>query len=84
MDTKKICFASFDDLDELKGHFKEVHEIDYDHFEDDYEDEVHVDNSDKSDAPAETEYECDQCDAKYTFKDSLRMHKKRKHRSNEM
>ena len=83
-DRCKICFASFDDLDELKEHFKEVHEIDYDHFENDDEDEVHVDNSDKSDAPAETEYECDQCDAKYTFKDSLRMHKKRKHRSHEM
>ena len=83
-DRCKICFASFDDLDELKEHFKEVHEIDYDHLENDDEDDVHLDNSNKSDAAAEPEYECDQCDAKYTFKDSLRMHKKRKHRSQEM
>ena len=74
----KICLANFEDLDELKEHFKDVHEIDYDHFENNEKDEVQEeeDDCDEINIP---EYACDQCDAKYTIKDSLRNHKRRKH-----
>ena len=72
----KICLANFEDLDELKEHFKDVHEIDYDHFENNEKDEEEEDDSDEINIP---EYACDQCDAKYTIKDSLRNHKRRKH-----
>ena len=74
----KICFARFEKLDELKEHFKDVHDIDSDNFENSEEDDVQIDNrtEDKVDAQ---EFPCDQCDSKYTIKDSLRRHRRTKH-----
>jgi len=72
----KICFARFEELDELKEHFKDVHDIDYDNFENSEEDDVQIDNPKEEKVE---EFPCDQCDAKYTIKDSLRRHRRTKH-----
>merc|ERR1712227_948479 len=74
----KICFARFEELDELKEHFKDVHDIDYDNFENSEEDDVQIDNPKEEKIDAQ-EFPCDQCDAKYTIKDSLRRHRRTKH-----
>ena len=80
----KICFARFSELDTLKNHVKDLHEIDYDNLEScEAQDEIQLDDS-TVDNIGETEgtvkdYPCDQCDVSYHVKDSLRRHKRKKH-----
>jgi len=72
----KICYARFEELDDLKEHFKDVHDIEYDAVENNEEEERQESKQEKQD---DFPYPCDQCDAKYTIKDSLRRHKRNKH-----
>jgi len=72
----KICYARFEELDDLKEHFKDVHDIEYDAVENNEEEEKLESKSEKQD---DFPYPCDLCDAKYTIKDSLRRHKRNKH-----
>jgi len=80
----KICFARFSELDTLKNHVKDLHDIDYDNLEScEAQDEVQLDDSTVDNiSEAELtgkEYQCDQCDVSYHVKDSLRRHKRKKH-----
>jgi len=80
----KICCARFDDMGELREHFKEVHEIDLDTFNDNSEEnEIQIDETDTKEEKLEKVevkgFPCDQCDATYDRKDSLRRHKRNKH-----
>ena len=80
----KICFARFPELDSLKDHVKDLHDIDYDNLENcEAQDEVQLDDS-TVESIGETEgtgkdYQCDQCEMSYHVKDSLRRHKRKKH-----
>ena len=75
----KICFARFDELDLLKEHFKDVHDIEYDSLENSEDDDISSATETKQEKVEVNEFPCDQCDAKYTIKDSLRRHKRNKH-----
>ena len=77
----KICCAKFDDMGELREHFKEVHEIDLDTFNDNSEEnEIQIEDTDTKEEKVEVKgFPCDQCDATYDRKDSLRRHKRNKH-----
>ena len=80
----KICYARFSELNRLRDHVKNLHDIDYDNLEScEAEDEVQLDDS-TIDKVGETggtgkDYQCDQCEASYHVKDSLRRHKRKKH-----
>ena len=77
----KICYAKFDGMGELREHFTEVHEIDFDTFnENSEENEIQIDDSVTKQEKVEVRgFPCDQCDATYQVKDSLRRHKRNKH-----
>jgi len=87
----KICNERFSVLDTLKDHTKEAHDIDYDNLESceaQDEDDVQLDDVQLDDSTtgitteseeSMKEYQCDQCDAGYNVKDSLRRHKRKKH-----
>ena len=77
----KICCAKSDDMGELREHFRKVHEIDLDSFnENSDENEIQIDNTHTKEEKVEVKgFPCEQCDATYDRKDSLRRHKRNKH-----
>merc|ERR1711915_926918 len=79
----RICCAKFAVLDKLKEHVKDVHDIDYDNLEScEVQDEIPVEDLTAETIEAEDtikEFKCDQCEASYHLKDSLRRHKRKKH-----
>ena len=79
----RICYAKFAVLAKLKEHVKDVHDIDYDNLEScEVQDEIPVEDlTAETIEPEDTtkEFKCDQCEASYHLKDSLRRHKRKKH-----
>ena len=79
----KICYARFSELETLKDHVKDLHDIDYDNLEScEAQDEIQLDDSTVEISDTEgskMEYQCDQCEMSYHVKDSLRRHKRKKH-----